>query len=659
MFTRSSESRTLVDKYPRLANMFLQPTLSMEEATSLSRWDTVIVGLELQYTSPSALQELKRLNSDIVILAYVLSQEIPNSYGEITDTDDPHYQLYQGFQEDWWLKDSSGDTVVFWPNTKMINVTPTGDWSNSERWYNYLPQFMHDNVMSTGYWDGIFYDNMWNDISWLNDGDIDLNRDGVAETSSVLDSAWREGMSNLLEKSRELEGDGAIIVGNGGGQYFSSVNGRLVEEFPSVLDGGWSGAMDKYYDAIQQSFLPSLVIINGRSSTGSATDYKNMRYTLTSTLMNDGFFSYDKGSIQHNALWWYDEFQVILGDPSGEAYNVDSGSTSDLSSGVCRRDFQNGIVLVNSSGQTRSVNLGGGYEKIKGSQDTTVNSGEIITSVQLAGHDGIILLKRQFEIESGQYINGAYAQSFDPLGNTVRHGFFTYNSDYAGGLTILKEDLDQDGNNEIIVGWSGKVQIYNSSGFLTKEFQPYGSNYDKGINLAVGELYRNGKLEIVTGTGQGGGPHVRIFDYQGNLIHPGFFAYAEHFRGGVNVTVGDVDKDGKNEIITGAGYTGGPHIRVFDRDGNVEAGFFAYDERFRGGVSVAVTDVNNDGMDEIITGAGPGGGPHVRILDRFGNMVLPGFFAYDLSYRGGVQLTISDVDNDGSEDILALTTSVY
>ena len=61
-------------------------------------------------------------------------------------------------------------------------------------------------------------------------------------------------------------------------------------------------------------------------------------------------------------------------------------------------------------------------------------------------------------------------------------------------------------------------------------------------------------------------PKVRIFDYNGSLKKE-FIAYPHGFWGGVNLASSDVDQDGYPDILTGAGYSGGAHLRFFDKEG--------------------------------------------------------------------------------------------
>src|SRR5207302_1754993 len=63
--------------------------------------------------------------------------------------------------------------------------------------------------------------------------------------------------------------------------------------------------------------------------------------------------------------------------------------------------------------------------------------------------------------------------------------------------------------------------------------------------------------------------------------------------------------------VAGAGEGGGPVVSVFNADGSPRASFLAYEESFRGGVHVAVADVDGDGVPDVVTGAGVGGGPVV------------------------------------------------
>src|SRR5437588_275014 len=95
-------------------------------------------------------------------------------------------------------------------------------------------------------------------------------------------------------------------------------------------------------------------------------------------------------------------------------------------------------------------------------------------------------------------------------------------------------------------------------------------------------------------------------------------AYATGFTGGVRVAVGDVNGDGTPEIITGAGPGGGPHVRIFRMDGTPIGGFMAYDPGFSGGVYVGTVRSADNKKDWIVTGAGEGRGTHIRVFDANG-----------------------------------------
>jgi hypothetical protein len=187
-----------------------------------------------------------------------------------------------------------------------------------------------------------------------------------------------------------------------------------------------------------------------------------------------------------------------------------------------------------------------------------------------------------------------------------------------------------------------------------------------GVNVAAGNVDGLGFDEIITGPGPGEnlGPHVRGFQVGGSAISGiSFLAYGTP-RYGVNVACGDVDGDGIDEIITGAGpgMVFGPHVRGWNYDGGAAVAidgvnFFAYGT-LKWGVNVACGDIDGDGADEIVTGAGPGEvfGPHVRGWDHDGGastdpIGLVSFMAYG-TLKWGVNVACGDLDGDGIEEIL-------
>jgi hypothetical protein len=155
---------------------------------------------------------------------------------------------------------------------------------------------------------------------------------------------------------------------------------------------------------------------------------------------------------------------------------------------------------------------------------------------------------------------------------------------------------------------------------------------------------------IITAPASGRNAEVRMFTEDGLFVRS-FMAYPAGFRGGMTLATGDFDGNGRRSIVTGAGAGGSPHVRIFDGNTRVIGGFMAYDDRFVGGVRVATGDLDGDGIDEIVTGAGPGGGPHVRIFSARGRS-LGGFFAADARLRRGVEVSVADVDGDGRNEIL-------
>jgi len=141
------------------------------------------------------------------------------------------------------------------------------------------------------------------------------------------------------------------------------------------------------------------------------------------------------------------------------------------------------------------------------------------------------------------------------------------------------------------------------------------------------------------GAGAGALPVVNVYDRDGGLMRS-FLAYDSSFRGGVRVAVADVTGDGIWDVITAPGPGGGPHVKVFDGvTGALVRQWMAYDPAFRGGVFVAAAPIDlNDNFAEIVTGAGAGGGPHVQVFDGKTGEVVTSFMAYDPAFTGGVDV---------------------
>jgi hypothetical protein len=125
----------------------------------------------------------------------------------------------------------------------------------------------------------------------------------------------------------------------------------------------------------------------------------------------------------------------------------------------------------------------------------------------------------------------------------------------------------------------------------------------------------------------------------------------------VRVAAGDVDGDGVAEIITGPGANAAPNVRVFSAAGTLLKSYNAYDTAFKGGVFVAAGDLNGDGRADIVTGPGAGSPPIVKAINVADGVTLRQFSAYANTFRGGVHVGVADVTGSGDRQILTVPAS--
>jgi hypothetical protein len=201
-------------------------------------------------------------------------------------------------------------------------------------------------------------------------------------------------------------------------------------------------------------------------------------------------------------------------------------------------------------------------------------------------------------------------------------------------------------------------------------FSAFETGYTGGLFVATADINGDGKQDVIVSPDRGGGGRVTAFSYATGSprVIANFFGIEDRsFRGGARVAAADVNGDGKPEIIVGAGIGGGPRVAIFD--GRTLTGtprklvndFFAFDGAdrtgLRNGIYVAAGDLNGDGKAELVIGGGPGGGPRVLVLDgvqlaRGVQTPIANFFAFGELERGGVRPAVKDVDKDGKLDLL-------
>src|SRR5207245_3539144 len=137
-------------------------------------------------------------------------------------------------------------------------------------------------------------------------------------------------------------------------------------------------------------------------------------------------------------------------------------------------------------------------------------------------------------------------------------------------------------------GGGSKASIFDGrTGQLIRSFFAFDPHVTGGLYVAAGDVNGDGFADIICGADAGGGPNVSVFSGKDGSRLLSFFPYDPAFTGGVRVAAGDTNGDGKAEIITGAGAGGGPNVTVYQfAQGQAQLlqSYFAYDPLFSAGV---------------------------------------------------------------------------
>lgn len=218
--------------------------------------------------------------------------------------------------------------------------------------------------------------------------------------------------------------------------------------------------------------------------------------------------------------------------------------------------------------------------------------------------------------------------------------------DFPGYLDFDLIDLGGDGIDEVLLGMGYQakptVRLLRNDGSEINSWQPYVAGYEGRVNVASYDFDGDGLEEIVTSPGEGGGPQIRIFDGYGQpKFSNGFFVYDKGYRGGVEIAIGDVNGDGQVEIVSSLYADGKNIINFYDHSGTKVLSDIVIDavDAFEP-MKITVLDVDSDGLDDIIMGSSAGMRSTVLAYNIFGEKVLE-FDAYASGFRGGVDVSVS------------------
>jgi hypothetical protein len=388
--------------FPRLGGYLIGGNTQGLTATHVAKLDVMALAAWVGWTNSSGQNAdqlaaaAKAINPNFRMLIYTIIEAETNPPSELAENNAPIASA------PWWaltawpggslVTDGSGHFAVnITTHTKLLSGQNYPQWRAGKDFSSFLS--------GKSSLDGIFIDNFNNQPAVT----ADYTQSGSSQSPSVAGPSWRAGYVAYVNALRASSpGSQQLVIGN----LATWTVGATITEYvtPSpVLNGGvmeaiigqsysienyagWSGMMAYYTHVMASVADPQLVVF---AQDGSPTDYQGFRYGFASCLMGNAYMFFDNGG-NYNDYITFDEYSFNLGAATTSAL-VFPGATA-YQNGVYRRDFANGIVLVNPKGNgTQTVTLETSYKHLSGTQAPTINNGQTVTTVTLNDRDGVVL----------------------------------------------------------------------------------------------------------------------------------------------------------------------------------------------------------------------------------------------------------------------------
>ncbi|RKY14015.1 MAG: hypothetical protein DRP63_08950, partial [Planctomycetota bacterium] len=224
-------------------------------------------------------------------------------------------------------------------------------------------------------------------------------------------------------------------------------------------------------------------------------------------------------------------------------------------------------------------------------------------------------------------------------------------------MDVAIGDVDNDGKNELIVGStrdSHAVWVLKWNLDHWEVVWKYDSFTALGgtqpiVHVTLGDCDNDGQIEIVCDTDCGdNGSELYVFGWDGSTFGP------EHKRGlpGTtrnprNVTVGDVDNDGRNEVIASISWYGRKLV-VYEWNGSQFLTSYTHNlgSDYE---SAEVCDTDNDGQNELLCGTSHWSDWGVRIYEWDGSTYKS---VWRKQFGLSQEATVGDIDGDGKNEIV-------